>query len=243
MATRLILAATLFACLVAGCASAPSAPASKLANVIGQEQAADKAYMAGDMQSSITLYRELTREVPQESDYWYRLGNAYARLQLPDEAVNAYQEAIKRNAAHARAWHNLGVVRLRQAQAALITSANSAAKDDPVREESRQLADQLSTVGSAHDEPGLPKSADKPEAQPVAVAPAIVPVVAPVKTIAAAAMTMAPRKEDASHHVVIPVNDADEVPVEVLDGGAKVESKPVPPKSAMELVAPAVGGS
>jgi tetratricopeptide (TPR) repeat protein len=92
--------------------------------------------------------------VPQEADYWYMLVNAYVRMQEPDRAVQAYQQAIARNPDHTRAWHNLGIVRMRQAMAAFVSSASTAKAGDPMRELSTQLADELAHIGLGGENSG-----------------------------------------------------------------------------------------
>jgi tetratricopeptide (TPR) repeat protein len=161
MATRLI-AASAVACMLLAAACATHGPArgpvpqdhpskanGKLAQFIGKEQEADKAYTAGDMARAAQLYAELLKTTPDEAEYWYRLGNAHFRLQQPDEAVADYGRALQINPAHARAWHNLGVVRMRQAQAAMIASAANAKGDDPLHDSSKVMADRITDIFNA----------------------------------------------------------------------------------------------
>ena len=138
--------------LVAGCAtSSPTAKAStpelRLANVLTAQHDADAAYHAGNLDTAATLYLQLTKLIPQEANYWYLLGNTYVRMQQPDLAVQAYQQAIMRDPKHARAWHNLGIVRMRQAEAAFVSSASTAPVADPMHDVSSHLADALATIG------------------------------------------------------------------------------------------------
>jgi cytochrome c-type biogenesis protein CcmH/NrfG len=136
--------------LLAGCGTLPVTKTSsqRLSNVLTTQDQAEAAYGSNDMQHAATLYLQLTKMVPQEADYWYMLGNAYVRTQEPDRAVQAYQQAIARNPDHTRAWHNLGIVRMRQAMAAFVSSAGTAKAGDPMRELSTQLADELARIGS-----------------------------------------------------------------------------------------------
>lgn len=115
VATILLLSA-----LLGGCAGGAK---PKLHDLMALQHRADQAYADGDMATAVTAYEALTREVPQEAGYWFRLGNARVRQQQPDAAVRAYQEALKRTPEDPRIWHNLGIVRLRQAEAAFVESA------------------------------------------------------------------------------------------------------------------------
>lgn len=224
---------------LAGCSSAPARHAAKLDSILQVQQQADQAYTSGDMPGSIALYQKLTEAVPQEADYWYRLGNAYARLQQPDQAVDAYQQAIKRNGAHARAWHNLAIVRMRQAQAALITSVNSAAKDDPIRAKSDQLLKALEKAGPATADADHPGNTDSPvsdgnpgntvtvplrdirrrEPDPLTAA-----VDARLPALVGRSPIVVKQPDEPVTPVEVPMNSTDAVPVEVFDGnGHKLE--------------------
>lgn len=224
---------------VAGCSSAPARHAAKLDSILQTQQQADQAYTSGDMAGSIALYQKLTVAVPQEAEYWYRLGNAYARLQQPDEAVDAYQQAIKRNGAHARAWHNLAIVRMRQAQAALIVSVSSAAKDDPIRAQSDQLLKALEKAGPATadaDHPGKAASpaGDANQGNMVTVPlpdtsrrgadPLTAAVDARLPALVGRSPIVVKQPAEPVTPVEVPVNSTDTIPVDVLDGnGHKLE--------------------
>ena len=137
----------------------------RLANVLNTQEQADAAYRSNDMQHAAALYLQLTRIVPQEAEYLYMLGNAYVRIEQPDQAVQAYQQAIARNPNHTRAWHNLGIVRMRQAMAAFVSSADTARAGDPMRELSTQLADQLARIGQGS------LNSSKPQVQTASATP------------------------------------------------------------------------
>jgi hypothetical protein len=224
---------------LAGCSSGPTRHAVKLDSILQVQQQADQAYTSGDMAASIALYQKLTEAVPQEADYWYRLGNAYARLQQPDQAVDAYQQAIKRNGAHARAWHNLAIVRMRQAQAALIVSVSSAAKGDPIRAQSDQLLKALESASPAAAGADHPGSTDSPASNANQDNTVTVPlpdtrhrgpdplgaaVDARLPALVGRSPIVVKQPDEPVTPVEVPVNSTDAVPVEVLDGnGHKLE--------------------
>lgn len=138
------------AVLLAGCGIVPTTKTStqRLTNVLTTQQQAEAAYHSGDMEHAAALYLQLTKMIPQEADYWYMLGNTYVRTQQPDQAVQAYQQAIVRNPNHTRAWHNLGIVRMRQAMAAFVSSASTAKAGDPMHEVSTHLVAELGRISS-----------------------------------------------------------------------------------------------
>lgn len=142
--------------LLAGCTTSPPRETAeqRLTNVLRTQRDADAAYRSGDMGHASVLYLQLTKVVPREAEYWYMLGNTYVRLQAPDQAVEAYQRAIARNPKHTRAWHNLGVVRMRQALAAFVSSASTAKADDPMHDVSKRLADDLGRINGGNGNSG-----------------------------------------------------------------------------------------
>jgi hypothetical protein len=151
MARSLKLAAGLLVTVsLAGCLTAPFTKTStqRLNQVLSTQQQAEAAYKSGDMVRAATLYQQLTKTIPQEANYWYMLGNTYVRTEQPDQAVQAYQQAVARNPNHTRAWHNLGIVRMRQAMAAFVSSASTAKPEDPMHEISSQLVDALTRISS-----------------------------------------------------------------------------------------------
>lgn len=184
MARALILSTLLLgAGLIAGCGSVSSAtkmsaPEQRLSNVLTTQHDAEAAYHAGKLKVATTLYLELTTLVPQEADYWYLLGNTYFRMQQPDLAVQAYKQAILRKPDHASAWHNLGIVRMRQAEAAFVSSATTAKRTDPLHDVSSHLADALAAIGKGNADADTEKPlSDTGDVAPQA--PSVLPPPAP----------------------------------------------------------------
>jgi Flp pilus assembly protein TadD len=117
------VALALSAVFAAGCTTAVSGVIQSLDNdpdLMSINQEARLAYEGGELAKAETLYRSLARRMPNDAETWLRLGNLYARSNRPDEASSAYHHALMADNAEARAWHNLGVVRLRQAWASLL---------------------------------------------------------------------------------------------------------------------------
>lgn len=141
---------------LAGCATSP---ASRLAATVDRQRQADRAYVEGKLAQALSGYQSLTRAMPQNADFWFRLGNVYARLKRPDEAVDAYQHALAIEPGHAKAWHNLGIIRLRQAEAAFMQSANVAAGIDPgLQKDSADKAHDIAALRSTANPDDAPAS-------------------------------------------------------------------------------------
>ncbi|HEY3430960.1 MAG TPA: tetratricopeptide repeat protein [Rhodocyclaceae bacterium] len=128
MNIRLLLSMVLVL-MLGGCTAAVSTAIKSLDNdqdIVSINREAELAYESGEAAKAEALYKNLVRRMPNDGETWMRLGNLYARNNRPEEAAAAYQKALSINGGEARAWNNLGVVRLRQAWAALIQAQATA---------------------------------------------------------------------------------------------------------------------
>jgi tetratricopeptide (TPR) repeat protein len=104
----LILLLALF--FVQGCTTL--APHS---NLLAMQDEANQTYAAGDFEQAGKLYRSLADALPSDAGVRYQLGNSLARQGNIPAAIDSYREALVRDPQHARAWHNLLQVQLREA--------------------------------------------------------------------------------------------------------------------------------
>ena len=120
----LILASGLMLAL-AGCASSPFRKQSSVASdvspqaLMALQESASVAYAQGNAPAATGLYTQLVQSAPNDVLAWHRLGN----LELLDEhyalALIAYEHVLQLGGGNAGVWHNVAVIRLREAQAAL----------------------------------------------------------------------------------------------------------------------------
>jgi Flp pilus assembly protein TadD len=103
-------------------------------NIYALRQEAQDAYAGEQDDKAEKLLLGLARAAPSEPETWFYLGNLYARTARPEQAVDSYQKALMLNSTDAKVWHNLGVVRVRQAWAAFAQSYALVKGDDPLRE-------------------------------------------------------------------------------------------------------------
>lgn len=115
-------------------------------NAVELQQQAYKAYSEGNWAEAEKALVALTREVPQEADPWFRLGNVYARQERPAQAVAAYQEALVRDPENGKAWHNMGIVQLRQAMNSFLNLEAATKPGDPLNERANIMLDTVSKV-------------------------------------------------------------------------------------------------
>jgi tetratricopeptide (TPR) repeat protein len=116
----------------------------------------EKAQLAdagGEAAKAEALYKAVLRNTPNDADTWYRLGNLYANYNRPAEAAIAYERTLVADNGHARAWHNLAIIRLRQSYAALLQAQITVPDDDPILERIDSTLDQLSKLTALDNQP------------------------------------------------------------------------------------------
>lgn len=131
---------------IAGCAGTTTSTPEGSAALLETAQRANDAYQNDRYAEAATLYEELAKAMPDEADYWYRLGNSYVRIEQPGDAAFAYQQSLAVDAGNARAWHNLGVVLLRQSQEAFIHGTHAAASDTAEQAQNQRMVDLLRQI-------------------------------------------------------------------------------------------------
>lgn len=143
---RLLL--LLMACLlICGCNATATRPDKvSQANVLDLRQKADQAYQKQDWANAAKFYEQLARTDSASVESWFRLGNSLERLNNSDAAVNAYREALFHDPSNTRVWHNLGIVRLRQATNAFIELQNRADDKDPLKQNAADMVHAIEQV-------------------------------------------------------------------------------------------------
>ena len=110
---------------LAGCASSPFRKhSSDVSNISPQalvalQESAAVAYAQGNAPAAIGLYTQLVQGAPNDVRAWDRLGNLELLAGHYSQALIAYEHDLKLGGGNAGVWHNVAVIRLREAQAAL----------------------------------------------------------------------------------------------------------------------------
>ena len=117
-----------------------------LEKIVQVEQQARSAYQNEDWQTAEQAYLELTRLAPAQAEPWFRLGNIYARTDRLDAAVSAYRNTLLRNNDYSKAWHNLGIVHLRQATTTFKDMLQHTGKDDPLNQRAIHVVNSVSDM-------------------------------------------------------------------------------------------------
>ena len=148
------LAALLLAALLSGCAADATRPDAD-GDLFQQQRRAAALYQKKQYRQALDLYLDLSQRAPRDALVWFRLGNVYARLNRPDDAVAAYRHALTLNPAMPRAWHNMGVIQLRQAANTYTEMATHLEPADPLHAEAvEKAAVLLKLLETKTDAPG-----------------------------------------------------------------------------------------
>ena len=157
-------AALALLCALAGCAGVENRSGGE--DFVKMQREAQAAFDSGENARAEVLYKGLLRSMPNDAETWFRLGNLYARTDNADQAVNAYLTALTLNGSDPRAWHNLGVLRLRQAWAALLRANALTAPKEPINQMSAEMIrslEKLPYLTDGRSDRPAPSVAPKPE--------------------------------------------------------------------------------
>lgn len=130
---------------IAGCASTPETRSGG-GDLIEMTRMAEQAYREGDYVRAADLYAGVVEAMPDQPEYWYRLGNTYARQGLNQEAALSYRQSLALDPANARGWHNLGMVQLKLANEAFGAGQVQGSTRTRAHEENKRLARATSDV-------------------------------------------------------------------------------------------------
>jgi tetratricopeptide (TPR) repeat protein len=147
MSRTMLLNGILAVCLLSGCQMQQNVrPDRPSGDAFELQERAQEAYAQGDWVAAERAYRELTRQVPREAEPWFRLGNIYAHMEQPEQALAAYKEVLVRDPRNSKTWHNMGVVQLRQATSSFVTLEQVAEPDDPLKQRATRMLDAVSQL-------------------------------------------------------------------------------------------------
>ena len=108
-----------------------------------ERQEAYQAYQAGDYLAASEKFEKLVEEIPKDAELWFRLGNSFAKIQLPQEAINAYRNALLRDPGMAKAWYNMGLIHLQAALKSYVNMQQYVREDDPVGRKGKVMQEEI----------------------------------------------------------------------------------------------------
>jgi Tfp pilus assembly protein PilF len=167
--TRFAAFLSLWCVLVSGCATISEKEAGgpsisdNETEIAALREKGMQAYGAGDLAAAEQSLARIVERHPRNAQVWFHLGNIYAETGRPREAVTAYYNALIVDPGLAKARHNLGLVRLRQAVYDFMALTDSVPPDDPLHARGKRMSeaildliDQLPESGGAQGEADSP---------------------------------------------------------------------------------------
>ena len=124
----------------------PDKPLPTISDITQLEQQAKEAYAIEDWATAETAYKSLTQQLPGNPTPWFRLGNVYARTNNLNAAVAAYREALVRDHKNSKAWHNMGVVQLKQAANTFLEMQQYTEENDPLSLRARYAVNSIANL-------------------------------------------------------------------------------------------------
>jgi len=98
--------------LMFGCVS--NIPKMSADDINASYSTANKAYVDKKFKLALFEYLKLSESVRADAIIWFRIGNSYNHLENYDEAIKAYEKAVLLDPRLSKAWHNMGVIQLKQ---------------------------------------------------------------------------------------------------------------------------------
>ena len=115
-------------------------------NTIELQQTADTAYENAAWEDVIELYSKLTKEVPDDVRYWYRIGNAYAHMNQTKSAISTYQIALTISPNNSMVLHNMGISQLQESTKTFIKLKEYTNDDDALNTRAQLVINAISTL-------------------------------------------------------------------------------------------------
>ena len=130
--------------LMAGCVT--TAPKRGTVQLEASYASANKAYTDKNYELALLEYLELSETLRAVAIIWFRIGNSYARLENFDKAIEAYEKTVLIDPRLSKAWHNMGVIQLKQSVNTWRQMLIYISKDDPLYDKALSLSKQLLEV-------------------------------------------------------------------------------------------------
>ncbi len=120
MLMKILLVSLMAICALMGCATVtPGQVSSDNNNLDMTMHSGMTAYRDGRLGDAETLFLKAIETHPSLSEAWFRLGNIYYRTGRYDAAVRSYEHTLRYDNQNGRAWFNLSLTRLKQADTVL----------------------------------------------------------------------------------------------------------------------------
>ena len=124
--------------LLASCATQQPRPV--LDDLKTLQEQAHQAYLNAEYELAVERYLAVQDYLDKDPFIWFRLGNAYSYLKQPDKAVAAYRKAVFFDPSMSKAWHNMGIMQLRQSANTWTQMLVHTQESDPLYEKAERYS-------------------------------------------------------------------------------------------------------
>ena len=112
-----------------------------------------EAYQNKDYATAADQFEVLVEKVPEDGEFWFPLGNSYARTDKPQLAIAAYQNALLIAPGNEKAWYNMGLLQINTALKTFVDMQKYADQYSPIGKRGEDMRQGLFTLLRVKDEP------------------------------------------------------------------------------------------
>lgn len=142
-----IISFGLFFLVLGGCTTTdPGTYVDTVGDITVLVSNADQAYDQGKWKEAESAYRAVIAKLPKDGYAYFRLGNTLAKQSRLDEAAQAYTSALQDDANKTKAYQNLAIIRLEQADTALSAALKTIPETDGNAAQIKHMLYQLKKI-------------------------------------------------------------------------------------------------
>lgn len=156
MKTRLsykLLITAAFCLTMIGCGTIASTAKPSPDELKSIYASANKAYSEKNYKLALFEYLKLSESITTDAVVWFRIGNSYTRLENYNKAVEAYEKAVLLDPRLSKAWHNMGVIQLKQSVNTWRQMLTYISKDDVLYDKALSLSKKLLEIADDKQAP------------------------------------------------------------------------------------------
>ncbi len=156
MKTRLsykLLITAAFCLAMIGCGTIASTAKPSPDELKSIYASANKAYSEKNYKLALFEYLKLSESITTDAVVWFRIGNSYTRLENYNKAVEAYEKAVLLDPRLSKAWHNMGVIQLKQSVNTWRQMLTYISKDDVLYDKALSLSKKLLEIADDKQAP------------------------------------------------------------------------------------------
>jgi tetratricopeptide (TPR) repeat protein len=138
---------TIITCwLMVGCVTNMPKPKMSADDINASYSTANQAYADKNYKLALFEYLKLSEGIGADAVIWFRIGNTYTRLENYEKGIAAYEKSVLLDPRLSKAWHNMGVIQLKQSVNTWRQMLVYISKDDPLYDKALSLSKKLLEV-------------------------------------------------------------------------------------------------